>query len=621
MFTLWNRKPSKRSGAFAPIANNVEGLESRKMLWASNGQEAPAIVATADAHVTPVTADAVDNTDLLSSTVYVAAPPPASEHTASVHTASIHDAVVAKKGSVDNSNLTLTVSYATLPASIAPGQRFEIGTATMVNSKASMRQFRGETVVGPENLIIEVTYNGLVISRGTIGAGGTISTDAQGQTVPKVKKNHPGVLQTWGIAPAAGVTIADVGIQISAGQGRFGKKTTTFTLPVTGNNPGVHPHFTVNDVISQPTFTVSKTDNKTNANPGDILTYTIVVTNTSAVNATNVPVVDTLPADLTFVSASNGVYANNTVTWTVGTINAGQSTTLTVQTIVKTGTPDGTVLLNSASAGGSVNVGTDTTIVNVPVIVQPTFTVTKTDNRTTANIGDLLNYTITVTNTSAVNATNVPVLDTLSSYLTFVSAGNGGAYTGNNVTWTIPTLSAGASTTLTLQATVKAGAPDGSVISNTANAGGSFSGTDTTIVTAPIIGQPGTDPFVPFVMSITASDYPITITDVSAQFVPTSVVVNNTMLVYANPHGGNFTGAVLGSAVVGQDGRVDVHLTTSFTVYAGGHWDLEFLYYGVALQDIDHPILVGYTKNGIPLTTTAIVGPAAAPDYTYALVA
>ncbi|THF85030.1 DUF11 domain-containing protein [Deinococcus sp. KSM4-11] len=69
------------------------------------------------------------------------------------------------------------------------------------------------------------------------------------------------------------------------------------------------------------------------AAPGDTLTYTITVTNTTAAPAAAYTVTDTLASGLTFVSASNGGIYNSgsrTVTWTLASIGASAQQALTI---------------------------------------------------------------------------------------------------------------------------------------------------------------------------------------------------------------------------------------------------------------------------------------------------
>ena len=85
--------------------------------------------------------------------------------------------------------------------------------------------------------------------------------------------------------------------------------------------------------------------------PGDTLTYTISFDNSkNAFDVHNVVINDTLPAETTFVSASDGgtyAPATHTVAWDIGTLTAGAgpfSRTLVVE--VKADTPQGTTITN-----------------------------------------------------------------------------------------------------------------------------------------------------------------------------------------------------------------------------------------------------------------------------------
>ena len=76
-----------------------------------------------------------------------------------------------------------------------------------------------------------------------------------------------------------------------------------------------------------------------------------------------------------------------------------------------------------------------------------------TKNHTTAKNGDTLTYQMTVKNTGATQVEDIIVEDEVPSGLTYVS---GGTYTEetNKVTWTIPSLNAGESTTVSFVATI-----------------------------------------------------------------------------------------------------------------------------------------------------------------------
>ena len=90
----------------------------------------------------------------------------------------------------------------------------------------------------------------------------------------------------------------------------------------------------------------------------------------------------------------------------------------------------------------------------------------------TPEVGDTVEFTITVTNNGAADATNVTLTDALPAGLT-ATASNGqvtaGSYNASTGVWTIPTLANGASASLTLEGTVDTG-QGGNTITNTTSA-------------------------------------------------------------------------------------------------------------------------------------------------------
>jgi len=92
--------------------------------------------------------------------------------------------------------------------------------------------------------------------------------------------------------------------------------------------------------------------------PGGLVTYTVVLTNSSAYDQGDYPgpeLTDVLPAQVALVSASASsgsavaTPATNTVTWD-GAIAAGGSVTITIQATVAPATPSGTVVANQGTA-------------------------------------------------------------------------------------------------------------------------------------------------------------------------------------------------------------------------------------------------------------------------------
>jgi len=98
-------------------------------------------------------------------------------------------------------------------------------------------------------------------------------------------------------------------------------------------------------------FTLSKTVDETSARPGDVLTYTLSVTNAGTADSVPTTVTDNLPAGLDFVSVdAPGSWnaSSRTVTWPVPVLASGETVTLDLRAEVRADQTT-TKLVNSAS--------------------------------------------------------------------------------------------------------------------------------------------------------------------------------------------------------------------------------------------------------------------------------
>ncbi len=225
------------------------------------------------------------------------------------------------------------------------------------------------------------------------------------------------------------------------------------------NNTGRVP-FKVNRVDLSTTKTVVDAT----PNEGQRITFTLDVTNAADSNAaaTAVSVVDTLPAGVTFVSATGGgVYdpAARQVTWAIAEIAAGGTLSLQVQAVVDDQTAgrllENVVVVSADESDPEPDNNTGRTSLTVNRVDLST---TKTVDDATPNEGQRVTFTLDVTNAADSNAaaTAVSVVDTLPAGVTFVSATGGGVYdpAARQVTWAIAEIAAGQSLFLQVQAVV-----------------------------------------------------------------------------------------------------------------------------------------------------------------------
>lgn len=159
---------------------------------------------------------------------------------------------------------------------------------------------------------------------------------------------------------------------------------------------------------------------------GQEFTYTLVVTNVGPFPAVNVTVVDTLPANNSFVSATTeqGAFsvAGQIVTFNVGTLAVGASVTATV--VVRANAPGS--LANTATINVNIvhdpNLANNSQAATTRVDPRPTtdVAVVKTASAPAVTAGGALTYTIVVSNQGAGAAVNLTLSDVLPAATTFV---------------------------------------------------------------------------------------------------------------------------------------------------------------------------------------------------------
>ncbi|MGL5151569.1 MAG: hypothetical protein ACRC7N_13475, partial [Clostridium sp.] len=184
---------------------------------------------------------------------------------------------------------------------------------------------------------------------------------------------------------------------------------------------------------------ILKSASPTYGDIGQTITYTMIVKNTGNTVAKNVIVYDTIAPGSVFIN--NSVYLDNVISIgsnpeqgiDVGNVDPGQTSTITFQTVVVSIPPskslidtprvDYTFTVDPTKPDQIVNAGGNT--VSIPVnnatISPDDGGFTKSQTPQYATLGDTITYTIKVSNTGTVNATNVTVIDKLNPALSFIS--------------------------------------------------------------------------------------------------------------------------------------------------------------------------------------------------------
>ena len=167
---------------------------------------------------------------------------------------------------------------------------------------------------------------------------------------------------------------------------------------------------------------VTKTDGVTTARPGDLLTYTITVTNPLDFETLKgATLTDTLPGRVTFVSASNGgTVDSGVVTWALPDM-PGQGTLTRTVTVRVTSTINTAELVNTARVTAPDPASPSQQLTGSAedrdqVVTRPELTVSKASTTATITAVDQqVPYTFTVTNTGDVTLSALSVTDTVTA--------------------------------------------------------------------------------------------------------------------------------------------------------------------------------------------------------------
>ena len=184
----------------------------------------------------------------------------------------------------------------------------------------------------------------------------------------------------------------------------------------------------------EPGYDISKAVDKTTAKPGETINYTITVRNTGEVDLTNVKVNDKLPAY--YSNATEKVEAPSEITGsivkdgqvTIAKLPVGQSATITVTYQIKSGNDleCGETVIKNKVTGTTDQDQTEDNNDNNEVVTTVTndcgysYDLIKSVDKTTANLGDTLTYTLTFKNTGRQDVTDVVIKDTLPAGVTMV---------------------------------------------------------------------------------------------------------------------------------------------------------------------------------------------------------
>ncbi|MEM2446323.1 MAG: hypothetical protein QW734_06665 [Candidatus Bathyarchaeia archaeon] len=223
--------------------------------------------------------------------------------------------------------------------------------------------------------------------------------------------------------------------------------------------------------------------------PGTVITYTIRYTNTGSSPAMNVVITDPLDSKLDYIWG--GTRVGDIVSWTVGTIAPGASGLVSFTAQIKSGA-SGTITNYAYISAECLPTVQSDPVVHPISALTPYLILSKSSQPAAGGAvqaGDLITYSILITNAGAITASNVVVTDPLDAKLEFVGGSPLPNYESGILSWSVGNLGPGSSAALTFTAkiiTCTAG-----IITNTAYATGQGLGLSSSgLITHSIAGCP-----------------------------------------------------------------------------------------------------------------------------------
>ena len=181
-------------------------------------------------------------------------------------------------------------------------------------------------------------------------------------------------------------------------------------------------------ILANANLTLLKSDGRVNVQPGNVLVYELTVQNSGDQDAAGVLLTDTVPANTTFNSASDGgSFDGVLVTWSIGAVPAGQSVTRLMTVTIDTPVPPGvTQIVNSTSMtddGVNGDNPQDNSAGDTDILISAVdLDLRKSDGNVTVIPGGIVVYSLTVYNEGDRNATDVVLTETVPANSVFAPA-------------------------------------------------------------------------------------------------------------------------------------------------------------------------------------------------------
>ncbi len=379
---------------------------------------------------------------------------------------------------------------------------------TMLKSTTSQSVASGDTIT----YTVLVTNNGAapinngvvsdMMPQGTSFITGSVMVN--GAALPLA--NPANGIPVGTLAPSASATVTfEVIVNMPTPPVITNQSTVSFTSGAFSSSSQSN---NVNTPVTQPVLSLAKSASTANASVGSSVTYSVAVSNTGNL-AAQVTLTDSLPSGTAFIPNSVVVGglpvagADPATGIPVGSVAAGATVIVTFGVLV-TSLPSPQQLTNQAAAaytfvppdGRTLSGSAQSNILTISVSA-PNISIVKSTTRSNTTIGDVVPYSVTVTNTGIAGITNTIFSDPVPPGSSFVP----GSVTINGVPnpsavpaggISLGPIAPGAAVVVTFNVLVEALPLSGSIInqSSATFTSGAFSGTAFSNTTATPVNQP-----------------------------------------------------------------------------------------------------------------------------------
>jgi uncharacterized repeat protein (TIGR01451 family) len=173
--------------------------------------------------------------------------------------------------------------------------------------------------------------------------------------------------------------------------------------------------------------------------PGDPITFSLSVTNTGTLTATNLVITDTLPAGANYLNGGT-LMPGGVVSWTLPSLGIGADAQ--VQFAVTASRTITNAVYAVTSAQGASAVGQKAVVTSDGRDVYYPILAIEKSGPALVLPGEPITYSLFITNTGTLTATNLIITDTLPAGANYLNGGT--LMPGGVVSWTLPSLGVGA---------------------------------------------------------------------------------------------------------------------------------------------------------------------------------